>query len=286
MDELDWNLLRVALACARARSVGGAARKLGVNGATISRRLDAVEESLGVRLFERTARGLTLTEAGRRVVERAEAVEAEVRALERVAKGALDHVKGRVVVTAPPTMAQETVAPILGELVPQHPELELVLREDPGVISLERGEADVAVRVVRPEQQRLVARRVGIIRYVVAATPAYLDAHGRALGDGEGHVVLSYGTSFPTTESAWLAERLPRARVALQTGSARAQLLAARGGAGLVLAPHTMLRGLEAVEEADVAREVWIVSHEEARHSPAVRAVVDHLGARIGAGLR
>ncbi|MCB9613667.1 MAG: LysR family transcriptional regulator [Sandaracinus sp.] len=281
IDALDWNLLRVVLACARARSVGGAAKVLAVNGATVSRRLDAVEEALAVKLFERTARGLVLTDGGRLVVERAERVEAEIRGLERAAQGTRDRVAGRVVVTAPPTMAQETVAPLLAELAGVHEELELVLREQIGVVSLERGEADVAVRVVRPEHQRLVARKVGVIHYALAATPAYLERHGRELGDGEGHVVITYVEEGAPPESAWLAQRLPKARVAMRTASARSQLVAARQGVGLALVPATMLRGLEPLEEAEVGREVWVVSHEESRSNPAVRAVVQHLAARL-----
>lgn len=286
IDDLDWNLLRVVLASARTGSVGGAARALTVNAATVSRRLDAVEASLGVKLFERTVRGLTLTDAGRAVVERAERVESEIRGLERIAKGSLDRVVGRVVVSAPPTMAQETIAPLLGELVAHHDELELVLREEVDIVSLERGEADVAVRVVRPEQQRLVARRVGVVRYALAATEAYLDTRGRAVGDGEGHLVITYVEESATAESQWLVRRLPRARVAMRTSSARSQLVAARAGAGLALVPRTMLRGLEALEDVEVGREVWIVSHEENRGRPAVRAVVDHLAARLTTWLR
>lgn len=286
IDGLDWDLLRVLLACARARSVGGAAKSLGVNAATISRRLDAMEASLGVKLFERTGRGLAVTDAGRAVLERAERVEAEIRGLERVAKGALDRVAGRVVVSAPPTMAQETIAPLLGELLARHPELELVLREEADIVSLERGQADVAVRVVRPEHQRLLARRVGVIRYALAATPAYLDAHGRALGEGEGHVLLTYVEEGASAESGWLVRRLPKARVGLRTSSARSQLVAARAGAGLALVPVTMLRGLETLEEVEVGREVFVVSHEESRSNPAVRAVVEHLAARLVGWLR
>lgn len=286
IDTLDWDLIRVLLASARTGSVGGAARSLQVNAATISRRLDAIEASLGVKLFERTARGLQPTDAGRAVIERAERVEAEIRGLERVAKGSLDRIAGRVVVSAPPTMAQETIAPLLGELLARHAELELVLREEAGIVSLERGEADVAVRVARPEHQRLLARRVGVIRYALAATPSYLDAHGRTLGEGEGHVVLTYVEEGAPPEGAWLARRLPRARVGLRTSSARSQMVAARAGAGLALVPVTMLRGLEALEEVEVGREVYVVSHEESRSNPAVRAVVEHLVARLVGWLR
>ena len=282
---LDWDDLRFVLAAAEEGSLGAAARALGVRASTVSRRLEAAEAALGVALFERTREGLGVTEAGQAVARRAREVELAVREVERAAAGSQPEVTGVVTVSAPPTVAVALVAPALASLAEAHPTLTVTLREEADVVSLERGEADVAVRLMRPERARLVAQRVTTIRYCVAASRAYLDAFGRP-GEGhagEGHRLVTYGPPFELLQEArWLRERFPAARVAFRAASQMAQSAMLARGAGIGLVPTGLLpEPLEPIEEVPFTRPVWLATHEASRHLPAGRAVTEHLAAAL-----
>jgi DNA-binding transcriptional LysR family regulator len=278
---LDWNDLRFVIAAGRVGSLGGVARSLGVTRSTVSRRLDAAEEAFGARLFERTVRGLKPTRAGARVLERADDVEVAVAGMEAAARAETAEVEGRVRISAPPTMNSDFVAPTVGALLAAHPRLAVELSDETTVVSLERGDADIALRMMPPERQRLVAQKLGTMRYVLAAAPAYVEARGRPSVDSLAeHVGVAYAPPHDMLpESRFLTEAGPR--VALRCWSARAQLLAAASGVGVAVLPEALVRAhgeLLALDEVpSLSRDVWIVMHEVARDRPAIRAVYRHL---------
>jgi DNA-binding transcriptional LysR family regulator len=285
--DLDWQDLRFFLAILRAGSLTAAATRLRVNQSTVSRRLLALEEAAGTRLFERTPDGYRLTAAGERVVPAAERLEAAAFAIERGLTGLESRVEGVVRLTATEGIGTYFVAPALRELRRAHPGLELELVLDQRILSLSRREADLALRLARPRQPGLVARRLGEIAFALYASPRYLEERGRPLvSDGlSGHDVLGYDESLAAVpESRWMALRARNAVRALRTNSVSVQLEAAQAGLGLALLPCYLAEGTGLVRalplSACIRRELWLVVHGDLQHTARMRAVIEFLAAQ------
>jgi DNA-binding transcriptional LysR family regulator len=286
VNPLEWNDLHLVVTLARTKTLGAAARRLSVSPATVSRRLAAIEESLGQRLFERTAAGLLPEPTVLELVAHAQRVEAEMVDLMRRLRSTRDRVEGVVSVTCSAAVATAWVSPMLAAMLQTWPDLNVRLVEEQRVISLEQGDADIAIRLVRPQQQRLVAQRLGTIPFGWHASLEYLEQHPQGLGDGTGHWAIGYDASLPMPETQHRMRELPGAQVRVQCFTLGSQIAAARDGAGLVLAPELAhLPGLVRVASSAMERDVWLVAHENARDRPAVRVVWDELRQAIRAHL-
>lgn len=282
--EIDWQDLRFFLAIRRAGSLTAAAARLRVNQSTVSRRLAALESAVGARLFERTPGGLRPTALAERIAPAADRLEAEALAVGRVLGGAESRVEGVVRVTATEGIGIHLVAAALRELHRAHPGLQLELLLDSRALSLSRREADLALRLVRPRQPGLVARKLGEVRSALYASARYLEERGRPpSGEGlAGHAILAYDDSLGAVpESRWLAQHARRATCALRTNSVLAQLRAAEAGVGLALLPCYLAEpaGLVRVlpRSADVRRELWLALHADLQHTPRIRVAVEFL---------
>lgn len=284
--DLDWEDLRFFLAIRRAGSLTAAAARLRVNQSTVSRRLAALEATIGARLFERTRSGLRGTATAERLAPAAERLEAEVFAVARVLSGAESRIEGVVRVTATEGLGVHLVAPALPELHRAHPALQVELLLDSRALSLSRREADLALRLARPRQAGLVARKLGDVRSALYASARYLEERGRpAPSDGlAGHAVLAYDESLAAVpEARWMAHNARRASCALRTNSVLAQLRATEAGAGLALLPcylaepSGLVRALP--RATDVQRELWLAFHADLQHTPRVRVAVEFLAA-------
>src|SRR5690606_55899 len=159
-DNVNWDDVRIFLAVARAGQFLGAARRLGLNHATVSRRIAALEASLGARLFRRLTTGSELTAAGERLLEVAARVEAEMIAARSQVVGDSEEVAGTVRIGAPDGFGVAFLAPRLGPLSATHPQLRIQLVPVPRSFSLSRREADIAITVERPTEGRLVAHKL------------------------------------------------------------------------------------------------------------------------------
>ena len=175
---LDWDDLRSFLAIARHRTLSGAARALSVQQSTMGRRLDALEERAGVTLLQKTPGGYVLTAAGEAVLGHVERIEQEAHAIERTVTGRDVRLEGSVRLTTVETMAVEVLTPILTAFLARYPGITLDLVTDTRTLSLSRREADVAVRMMRPEGHELVARKVGEVGFGLYASPGYLERMG------------------------------------------------------------------------------------------------------------
>ena len=174
----DWNDLRYFLACARAGSLATAGRSLKVDQTTVGRRLAALEEALGARLFERRPEGFTLTPTAERLLETAQMVEQATIDLERRATGADARLEGVVRVATSETLSATFLAGELVALHQAHPEIELQLITGTTSLNLLKREADIALRVgQRPTHQSLIVRRLGAIAWGIFATKEYLGQH-------------------------------------------------------------------------------------------------------------
>ncbi|MCY1033449.1 LysR family transcriptional regulator [Corallococcus sp. BB11-1] len=287
----QWSDLQHFLAITRSGSLSAAARQLKVDQTTVGRRLAVLERELGARLFDRTPSGFRPTAVALRILPAAEAVEAEALRVERLASGEDLRPSGPVTVTATDTFLVHNVLPWLAGFRERHPEIELHLLSGYETLSLVRREADVAIRLVRPQESSLRARKVAAIGVVPFASQAYLDRRGAVRFDAglQGHTVVGYAQdSRRWPESKWLDVHAARATVAVRLTSILGLLQAAREGLGVALLPaffghlHPELVPLrDALPELE--RTVWLVFHEDLANNARVRAVVDFLAETIGA---
>ena len=175
---MNWDDARIFLAVARAGQILGAARRLELNHATVSRRIAALEEALGAKLFRRLTTGSELTPAGERFLDVAERMEADMIAARAAIAGEGEDVSGTVRIGAPDGFGVAFLAPRLGELTAQYRELKIQLVPVPRSFSLSRREADIAITTERPSEGRLVAAKLVDYSLGLYASRAYAQAHG------------------------------------------------------------------------------------------------------------
>ena len=290
---MDWDDIRTFLAIARARTLSGAARELGLRQSTMSRRLEALEQRAGARLLQKTPRGYDLTALGETVLANAERMEMEAIAVDRVVQGRDVALSGVIRVTTVDTIANWLLPPAIAAMQARYPAISVEVLPETRALSLSRREADLAIRMVRFEGNELVSRRIAVLGHALYASPAYLAAHDLPLDSGgigeNGHAivtVLEDQTHMP--EARWLAERVPHARIALRSNSREVQLCAARAGLGVVcLSRYQADRepGLTRIAAAGRGpqREVWLGVHADLRRMPRIRAMIEALDGEVSA---
>lgn len=282
MNTPDWNDLRYFLAVTAAGSLSAAARALGVEHTTVSRRIEALEGVLGVRLFDRFARGWSLTEAGQALLPQAQRVETEVHGLLRQASGA-DGAKGTVRISAPPAIAAQWIAPRLTQLRGQLDGIQIELGAEPAQVDLSRREADIAIRFRRPQSPDLAVRVVANVRYYLSATPEYLAARTEAEWE-----FIGYDESLAETpQQEWLEAFAGARQFIMRSNDLNSIAAAARNGAGIAALPEFLAAGLiiDGVE-CPIQRKLWMVIHDDVRKSPRVRRTADVLAELLSSPVR
>lgn len=282
-ERLDWDDIRFFLTAARTGGFGAAARRLGTQQSTVSRRVASLEHRLGGALFDRTAAGLTLTSLGRRVLPEAELVE---QALTRVGDAATSterEAEGLVRLALTETLASVLVVPqVLPPLLARHPKLRIDLVVGNTAADLARREADVAVRFFLTPSGDFVTRRVARLPLAVAASPALAKSLKRAAPETWPFVSAWLPGGLPL-EEAWRERAFPTpARVT--TNSYHAQFEAVRAGLGVALLPVALMEatGLVALPlpksvEAPPPLDTWLVTPRALRRVPRVAAVFSAL---------
>ena len=272
---LQWSDLRVVLALARDPTLAAAARRLGVDQTTVSRRLAALEAALQGPLFLRARGRLVPTALGELAITRAEEVEAAVLALEAAAGESGAAVAGRVRITAVPILVNQLIVPRLADLLARFPALAVDANADSRNLSLSHRETDIALRFARPESGNGLCRRIGALAFSVYA----------ARGAAEGLPWVTYEERFQHYPQArWVADNVPPARLArLRVNDAEGLAQAVRSGLGLGVLPDFMAArdaALARVSEAPVLqRDLWLLVHPDLRQLPRVAAVLDWLAA-------
>lgn len=281
----SWSLHETFLEVMRGGSLSAASRALGVAQPTVRRRIEALEEALDAVLFTRSPNGLEPTEAARAMLPHAEAMASTAHALARSVSGGAGEDRGTVRVAASHVMGAEVLPAILASLRRAHPRIQIELTLSNRNEDLLRRDADLAVRMVRPAQAALVARRVGEIPIGIFASEAYLASREppRSVEELSDHALIGPDRDRATLE-ALAAAGFPgrRGGYALRTDHDLAQLAAIRAGVGigacqvpLAARGRPPLRRL--LPEIEVPLEVWVVTHEDLREVRRVRAVLDHL---------
>jgi DNA-binding transcriptional LysR family regulator len=288
---IQWDHWRSFIAVAEQGSLSAAARVLGLTQPTVSRHIDLMEQAVGATLFLRSPQGLAPSDLGRQLLPEARAMAAAAAALERTASAPADAARGIVRLSASEVVGTEVLPAVLAPLPGRYPglEVELVLsnRND----DLLRREADLAVRMVRPAQTGLVARKIADLRIGLYAHARYLDRHGTPSAPEAlaGHVLIG-----PDRDSAALAALagtgIARRMVRFRCDRESAQLNAIRAGMGIGAMQAGIARispGLRPVLADSIffGLECWLAMHEDLRSSARVRLVLDHLAAELPAAL-
>ncbi len=274
---IDWEDVRFFAALARHGSLSATARVLTVNHATVARRLAALEQTLGTKLFKRRPSGYELTTAGRSALEAADAMEGAATALSRLEPDKT--LTGLVRLTATPSLAETFLIPRLAGLQQQHPMLDLEVSAERRAISLQRHQSDIALRLFRPAHGELIVRHVANLVYRFYATLAWRDR----LREGSAPCFVGFdeaGSQFP--DASWLARRFGNARLTLRCNDYIGQIAAARAGYGIAILPHFLAAGDPALVEVRLSetppsRELWLLTRRDVQKTPRVRVVADFL---------
>jgi len=285
MNEFDWNQARAFRATVEAGSLSAAARRLGLTQPTLSRQVAALEDRLGVTLFERVGKTLVLTGAGTDLYDHVKAMGAAADAMALAATGQAETVEGTVRVSATDIFAVYLLPAVLGRIRALAPRLSIELVSSNAISDLRRREADIAIRHVRPEQPDLIARLVRESGGHVYASRGWVERHGMPAGPAD--LAGADFIGFDQTERlvAYLREwGLPvtTANIRLMSENSVAVWQMVRRGLGV----GVMMREIAEMtpdivpllpDHPPAPVPIWLVSHRELRTSRRIRIVFDAL---------
>ena len=285
MERFDWDDLRFFLAVARSGRLTAAARRLGADHATVSRRFTSLEESLKAKLFERRPQGYALTGHGEQLLAKAESMETEALAIQSEIGGADMALSGTVRIGAPDGFGSTFLASRFAGLAKAYPGLELQLIAMPRLLSLSKREADVAITLAPPKEGKVVARKLCDYRLGLYAAQDYLDAMPpiTAAEDLFAHRVVGYIDDLIfTPELDYLDEVAKGLRAHIQSSSVLAQMNAVAAGAGIGVIHHFMAVDEPRLvpvlpESVSITRSFWLLVHADLKDVARVRAVVDFI---------
>ncbi|CUX10846.1 HTH-type transcriptional regulator DmlR [compost metagenome] len=281
---MNWDDVRLFLSVARSGQFLSAARKLGVNHATLSRRISALEAAIGTQLFLRSTNGCELTEEGQRLLAGAERMETEMLNAQANLGRVDTAVAGTVRIGAPDGLGVSFLAPRLGRLTARYPDLKIQLVPVPRSFSLSQREADIAITIERPEQGRLMFSKLTDYSLGLYASADYLTEYGTP-ADIEAlkrHRRIGYVEDLIFSPSLNFTGEIMRDwDAAFEISSATGQTEAVRSGAGIGIL-HNYIAGqypelLRIMPHLTISRSYWTAYHESARQLVRVRTVVDFL---------
>jgi DNA-binding transcriptional LysR family regulator len=281
---MDWDNIRVFLSVARAGQFSAAAAQLGVDVATVGRRIGALEKSLGVRLFDRQRNGTTLTAAGDRLSETAEEIEAQLLRAQGSLSGSDAELAGTVRIAIPDGFASLFLCARLGRLKAKYPLLTVQLVPMSRSVSLSKREADLAITIARPTEGRLFARKLVDYSLHFYATREYLAARQPpdSLKDLERHCHVTYVQDLIFADQLnFMPELYGESYSRVECSTAVGQLEAVRGGAGIgILHDYAAYRDARlqvVLPDVIFERSYWIVTHLDMREISRVRKVSEFI---------
>ncbi len=285
MQAPDWSLWRSFGAVVEHGSLSAAARALGLSQPTLGRHVEALEQTLGVTLFERTLTGLRPTETALRLYEPVQHARAALAEASLVAEGASAALTGSVRITSSTVMCHYVLPRILYDLRQAFPLVQIELVPSDAAENLLLREADIAVRMFRPTQLELIAKRLGEIPIIACAHTGYLERRGspKTPEDLRSHDLIGFDRSDLLIATARkMGHDLSRADFALRTDSQTNYFELIRAGLGIGFAQANLVAetpGLVAVlpDFHPPALEVWLTTHREVFTSHRIRAIYDRL---------
>lgn len=293
-ETASWDHIRSFLAVLEEGSLSRAARMLSLTQPTLSRHIDQLEEALGGPLFTRSPRGLIPTDKARMIEPYARTIAASAAAMARAASGAVGEMTGAVRISASEVVGVELLPEMLAPLREAHPGLTFEIVPTNQSSDLLRRDADIALRMVRPQQGALLARKVGDVLLGLYARRDYLEKHGtpQSLTDIAGHALIGFDHETISVQALrGMGLRLGRADFAWRTDSDLAQTSLIRAGAGIGVCQAGLARrhgGLVRVlpEAFSFPMETWVTMHEELKGVNRMKAVFDHLCETMGTYIR
>jgi DNA-binding transcriptional LysR family regulator len=279
----DWDDLRHFLAVAQAGTLSGAARRLGVDHATVSRRVMALEATLQTRLVERLPISCRLTVLGEQVFQRAAQMEAGAFSIEREVRAAQSPLVGKVTVSAPPVLATNVLVRQMAAFRRQYPDIRLAVASQVPPVSLRRREADIAIRLFRPTEPGSVTRKLGLMPFALYARRDYAARRPPSMWE-----FIAYDAQFADMpHQRWLLAVAGSRPVICEVSDITSQQMAARTGIGVAGLPRFLgdrdpdLERLPFDGET-FAREIWSVVHADLKRSTAIRSVMAFIVDAIG----
>ncbi|MBB4064181.1 LysR family transcriptional regulator [Gellertiella hungarica] len=279
---MNWDDVRMFLAVARTGQFLAAARRLGVNHATLSRRVTALEEDLETRLLIRRTNGCELTAEGEIFLRAAERMETEMLAAQAKVGRVDSALAGTVRIGAPDGFGVYFLAPRLGQLTARYPELKIQLVPVPRSFSLSQREADIAITIERPEQGRLVSARLTDYTLGLYAARDYLRDHPlpENVDSLKEHRRIGYVEDLIYSPSLnYTGEIMRNWDAGFEISSAIGQTEAVRSGAGIGILHNYIARQypelVRILPEISISRAYWTIYHESARDLVRVRTVAD-----------
>ncbi len=283
----NWDDLRYFLAVARSGSFSAAAESLSVNGSTVGRRIDQLEEDLKCKLFDRYRYGMNLTPQGRTLLDHVQQMEKSASNLEQTLKGADDALNGQVRISVTDGLGSFWLTPNLADFQKSYPQISLEMASESHFVNLANREADIAIRLSKPDDPALITRKVGIVPFHVFAAPSYIDRFGEPQNwaDLKGHKLVDYfGYKESKALSLWQETVKHHDQVVFQTNSAMSFVSALRAGMGMGMLPRFYRHAVSDLIELDLRADlfempIYLVTHEETSQTARIQAVKDYIGA-------
>ncbi|OCX65606.1 LysR family transcriptional regulator [Thioclava sp. SK-1] len=274
--KLVWDDLQVFLAVARHHTLSAAAGQLHLGVATVSRRIERLEKSLGQPLFLRHQTGLQLTEDGTALREHAEVMEAAARSV--IGGRQQADVSGTVRLATAETFATHLILPEIGRLRAAHPGLTLEIVTDIATVNLHRRDADIALRMVKPERGNVSVQRLGVLGYGLYGSADYMKGRRQpadtAAFEHDSFIVWTE-TQAHLPAAQWLDRMLQGRRPGVITSSVASQFAACCAGQGLAVLPHFLAqdRLICLTAELGIDQDIWLVTQSDLAQSRRVKAV-------------
>jgi DNA-binding transcriptional LysR family regulator len=283
-SRIEWSDLQVFLAIARQGTLGAAARKLGQSQPTMGRRLKALEDAIGHKLFQRTREGFVLTDEGAAVLSHAEQIEEEALAFERRLRGHDQGLDGTLRLSCSDWFGLHVLAPVIAEFAELQPRVVVELLTDARLYSLARREADLVFRIQPFDEPDVVGRRLTHIRYAAYLKKGMAVPHA---GDGAGTNLITMDTAFGgMPDAVWLSRILPKAHIAMRSNNRDVQARLCALGRGVAVLPRPLGDAIPGIARIDLGedppgRDTIVGYHRDLRRLARLRALLDLVIERI-----
>lgn len=285
LSNLDWSLMQTFLAVAETGSLSAAARRLGSSQPTVGRHVQALEDSLGVTLFHRQSHGMSLTDAGAALVPEAQVMRTAASKIALGAAGTSQSLAGTVRVTASVFVSHHVLPGVFARLRIAEPEIELELAPSDLAENLLFREADIAIRMFRPEQLDVITRHLGEVRFAMFASTNYLARRGRpeSIADLRNHDLVGFDRD--ETMLRGFREHgldIDRHSFATRCDAQAVYWELVKAGCGIGFCQTNVGRTTPGVEELPLnllipPLPIWLTAHEAMRRSARVRRIWDLL---------
>jgi len=282
---MNWDDTKVFLALYRKGSLRSAGKALGVDQATVGRRISAVEESLGAKLFLRTSKGYVLTQAGDVFLKNAVKMEHIASDLVRSVESIDEQYAGEVRISTTDSLGVDFILPALRTVKDRYPSIKITLDTSTDIVNLSRREADIAIRTIKPSNPDLIVRKLASWPIGLFASKTYISQHGVPKKDESfhDHSLVVYSPHYQRGETIHVGGIICEKSIiqlGVNTSFMMRQALVQGMGIGEVAIPLAEKSKLERVWPdwtASDAYDIWLVTHQDFKHTARLRVVIDSI---------